>query len=348
MSRKSRALLPRPRRYAVLLVCGLIATQVFGPTPSYGWNASGHMLVALIAYEQLDNATRDKIVETIKKHPRFNDDFLEHMPLKIQQASEATQDKWIFVHAATWPDIARGISPRSERDKYHHSTWHYINLPYYLTPDDQEALQDDLPINVTLDWEPGMPDDKLNVVQAIQMCETMLSDRLTSPSDRAVYYCWLLHLIGDLHQPLHSTALFSRNRFPKGDLGGNAIPLTDESSLHKFWDSAAGESQSLSILERKVDRLNRDIGAFRLGKRAERSRDPRVWMHESHSHAVRYGYDETILERVAAAEADPSEDLPAMRLPSDYFETAQSVARDRVVEGGFRLAASLKAVSNPQ
>ena len=41
-----------------------------------------------------------------------------------------------------------------------------------------------------------------------------------SPDVKAMAYCWLFHLVGDIHQPLHCTALFSAEHFPKGDRGG--------------------------------------------------------------------------------------------------------------------------------
>ena len=38
--------------------------------------------------------------------------------------------------------------------------------------------------------------------------------------EKAIYLTWLMHLVGDIHQPLHCTAVF-REQFPNGDKGGN-------------------------------------------------------------------------------------------------------------------------------
>lgn len=49
---------------------------------------------------------------------------------------------------------------------------------------------------------------------------------------------FLVHLVGDIHQPLHTVSLWD-NQFPKGDQGGNlfAISFQNISNLHALWDS---------------------------------------------------------------------------------------------------------------
>src|SRR5262249_18363782 len=50
---------------------------------------------------------------------------------------------------------------------------------------------------------------------------------------------WLLHLVGDVHQPLHSTTRVSTTK-PDGDDGGNGVKLTWPANLHTFWDDVLG------------------------------------------------------------------------------------------------------------
>jgi hypothetical protein len=74
--------------------------------------------------------------------------------------------------------------------------------------------------------------------------------------DRAVALCWLLHLTGDVHQPLHCTSLFTEKQFPDGDLGGNAIgfrfgPDKLPRRLHTFWDRLLGVTTGGEIAEIK-------------------------------------------------------------------------------------------------
>jgi len=98
------------------LTIGMSATTVLClAASSFGWNRTGHMLVALIAYEDLSPAERQPLVDVLRKHPRFQEDFQRRMP---PLRSREDQDRWIFIQAATWPDIARGF--KGQDKKYHH------------------------------------------------------------------------------------------------------------------------------------------------------------------------------------------------------------------------------------
>ena len=60
--------------------------------------------------------------------------------------------------------------------------------------------------------------------------------------EKSIMLRYLVHVVGDVHQPLHSAELFDDDRFPKGDMGGNLFLINykeDIENLHKFWDSGA-------------------------------------------------------------------------------------------------------------
>jgi hypothetical protein len=61
-------------------------------------------------------------------------------------------------------------------------------------------------------------------------------------AERALFARYAIHLAGDIHQPLHSVALFNET-YPKGDLGGNShkVILTNgsTSNFHSYWDAGA-------------------------------------------------------------------------------------------------------------
>ena len=61
-------------------------------------------------------------------------------------------------------------------------------------------------------------------------------------AERALYARYVVHLVGDIHQPLHSVALYNAT-YPKGDIGGNAekviIVNGSTSNFHSFWDAGA-------------------------------------------------------------------------------------------------------------
>ena len=93
----------------------LLALVLQAP-PIHAWNALGHKVVCEIAWQQIDQPTREKIVATLRRHPRFDGDFVKRMA--------DVSDEQVFLHAGTWPDIARGIAG-PDRAKYNYGTWHY-------------------------------------------------------------------------------------------------------------------------------------------------------------------------------------------------------------------------------
>ena len=58
------------------------------------WNPPGHMIIALIAYDKLDDATKAMVIELLRAHPRFQDHFQHFMPKDVVKGSQAEQDGW--------------------------------------------------------------------------------------------------------------------------------------------------------------------------------------------------------------------------------------------------------------
>jgi hypothetical protein len=74
------------------------------------------------------------------------------------------------------------------------------------------------------------------------------------PQKRAIALTWLFHLVGDVHQPLHTSQLFSVD-YPNGDQGGNQIcirtrPGNQPVNLHSFWDEVITRSERLPVLQK--------------------------------------------------------------------------------------------------
>ena len=70
----------------------------------------------------------------------------------------------------------------------------------------------------------------------------------SSKADKLKSYdlVWLLHLVGDVHQPLHSSTRVSSADL-QGDSGGNNVKLSDPSKeLHAFWDGLPGDSSNVA------------------------------------------------------------------------------------------------------
>lgn len=84
----------------------------------------------------------------------------------------------------------------------------------------------------------------VNSVRIIDEAVKVLKSNINkTTAERALFSRYLVHVAGDIHQPLHSVALFNET-FPNGDIGGNRIKVdllnsTKNFNFHSFWDSGA-------------------------------------------------------------------------------------------------------------
>ena len=85
---------------------------------------------------------------------------------------------------------------------------------------------------------------KGDVVQAIKLCKKNLKDSNTSIEDKAFYLRFLVHLVGDIHQPLHVGRAEDR--------GGNDIKVKwfgNDTNLHRVWDTHIIDDFQMSYTE---------------------------------------------------------------------------------------------------
>ena len=301
----------------LLALCGLAAS-----TPALAWNGLGHKVIAEIAWRQLDEATRQQIVDTLRRHPRFAEDFEKKMPADVATADKAVQDHWVFQQAATWPDIAR-------KTDYDRPSWHYINVPLFL--DGERPVK----FNLSMDYPTDVEQENYNVAQATKHCLAVLADREAAADAKALAYSWLFHLVGDMHQPLHSTALVCEH-FPDGDRGGNEIPVVQGHNLHALWDGLLGTRSRMRDVDREVAKLKEQTELWDVDTKL----DIDGWIAESHDMAASAVYDPAILQ--AVRDASPGDKLEPISLSTDYLKAAGQLARRRIVAAGLRLGALLK------
>lgn len=323
-----------PHRNRFLCCLGLLILVTY-QQEVLGWWDSGHRIIAMIAYEQLSQEQRLQISDTLRKHPRFKEDFI--IP---EQIGEASRDQWIFTQAAIWSD-------RIRRTNWDRPQWHYVNLPFYLNEDDPSRLVGKMQVNVqeVLPENVSFATEELNVIQAINLCVTYLKDPKRTPSEQAVFLCWLFHLVGDIHQPCHSTAIFSAQRFMEGDRGGNRIPLKRGRNLHRLWDSLLGESRVLdSQVRRRAEKLLSNETWLSHARNTQGLLEPAGWADESHRLARVVAYHPVILEVLKKSEQTPREKIPSIALPDSYYEQIGQIAAQRAVQAGFRLARLLEQI----
>jgi hypothetical protein len=148
-------------------------------------------------------------------------------------------------------------------------------------------------------------------------------------------YVGILHLIGDIHQPLHTTTLVS-NYFPNGDEGGNKIPTVQGHNLHSLWDDLLGTRSQMRDVDREVAKLKEQPELWNVDTRL----DINGWAAESNEAAKSMVYDPAILQAVRGA--TPGVKLEPISLSTEYLQAAGQMARRRIVAAGLRLGALLK------
>lgn len=334
--------------------------------PSAAWTKAGHMEIAAFAYDALPAATRAELVALLRKHPRFQQDFVPSLPAKLSSEQEA---RWIFLWAAVWPDLARG-QPEFDR-----SNWHYVNLPLTLQggavascrearaqyPASHRKVELELarrhPERSAKAAEPGwltpIGPDELRL--ALAWASRTLQSGSLPAAQRALALSWLLHLVGDAHQPLHAVALFTAGRFEFGDRGGNEIVVQGQGPLHRLWDALLGDDSesatSYGAVSANVERWRHMPELASLAPKARLELDVEGWLDEDCALARSSVYTPPVLAQVQGFEsrraaARPAGDAkdetkPEVALDTAYGQQATLAAERRAVQAGARLGALL-------
>lgn len=217
--------------------------------------------------------------------------------------------------AAVWADDVR-------RDRPESAPWHYISLYF---------RKDGKPVQ-------GKPADE-NVVVAIRSFSAVLADRTKPDAERAEALRYVMHFVGDVHQPLHGVT-FESDAHTQGDRGGNSYTLLPATGLggdperapkqlHGLWDLGVGlfpsvhrplDAQGTEEIRRQADTLIAALPPETFPERTET--DPMKWAEESHALAV----------DVAYSVPEGTEPTPA------YLLKGQNVAARRATLAGYRLA----------
>jgi S1/P1 Nuclease len=282
------------------------------------WDDFGHMTVAAVAWQHLTPAARVRATALLRLNPDYDG--------WVSGVTPDQRDVVAFLRASTWADAIKheagylddGDRPEGAAanqnigyaDRHEHRYWHFVDVPF--SPDATPL--------------PEVPTP--NAATRIADFRWVLADCALPATLRSYDLSWVLHLVGDLHQPLHAVSRFTHD-LPEADLGGNRIRLCDppcRQELHYFWDRALGRGSPAEALA-----LARQLPTPPLHKVA----DTRIedWLAES----GRIARDAVYAAPIGLA-AGP------YPLTDAYRERAQDIARAQVALAGRRLAVLLNTV----
>lgn len=296
-----------------------LAALLLLPLPAAAWNAAGHRLSALIAWQQLDERTREQIGRILAHHPDHG--------RWIARTGGLTPELAAFLEASTWPDEIKGDKRFYDAgkdepttllpgfpDMARHRQWHYLDRPLGQPPKRHET------------------DGELD--RRLDLLSTAIGSRKTGDLERAYALPWLIHLVADAHQPLHTVSRYDAEG--KGDEGGNLLivrhpfhPRLSSMKLHAYWDDLGGPP-------------------WLHGRYLERSADAIVAAHPPPAPpgGAKQWIDESW--QIARDKAYPPGDEAEPTLTAEFHAEAQTIARKRIAEAGYRLAALLQRLLGRQ
>ena len=211
-------------------------------------------------------------------------------------------------------------------DKFNRPPAHYIN--FRIMADDGNR------VDPPLDGE--------NVVNSYVAHLKAIGDATTSDEDRALHLSWVFHQAGDVHQPLHSVARFSK-ALPNGDRGGNSVtfPNIDKGrnrpgNLHGYWDGLLGSDESPANVNAEADKIAAEFPREMFADELKKT-NISDWAEEGVGLSVKAVYNN--LDPAFTSFADA---------PIGYEADARKAARRRAALAGYRLGDELKRLFPPQ
>jgi hypothetical protein len=236
------------------------------------------------------------------------------------------------VQLSSWPDTI------THRDLFPlNAFWHFVDIPYDAADFDPQREAAAVAKRVGKSVEDI--GTKHNVIDQIGVWKKVLADRKATRYKRYTALRFVVHFLGDIHQPLHCTT--------RDDAGGNAEPVLflgtydPHVKLHQVWDT--------SLVDYLRGRMPVEVYAGKLNQKVTEKNaadwvadmSPRTWAKESHELAKRVAYPPVLDQKWEANRAVP------VRLDRDYVQRAAPVVEVQLMKAGVRLARVLNDALAP-
>ncbi len=296
--------------------------------PAYPWGCDGHHVVALLAWAELSPHARDGATELLRAHPIDS----EHRGCERPSRN-------VLAAVSTWADAIREDEPKT-------APWHYVNVPLDATRGELGRL---CPLGTCI---LGALRHEIDVLRSS-----------ASGAERARALRFIVHLVADLHQPLHATT--------NGDRGGNCLPVAwfDDAprvmfggekydpNLHAVWDTQLVRD----LMRREGGSPGTLADALHGRRRAVLRRatagpiDLDAWAWEAHEVGVRtaYGRLSVRVPREPGGRLDSCLDAHDVgrrmlrlgaRVDGEYVDAVEGALEEQLTAAGGRLARVLNEV----
>lgn len=296
------------RKPPIWTVAGALCALVWCG-PALAWGDEGHRVVGLVAERFLDPSARAGVDA-----------------LLAADADALTAPD--FASRTTWADRWRDLDRHTTGRRYEATrAWHFTGAQI-AGPDPGAVCSGSPQPPAGTPASEGPARDC--VVNKAEQFAAELADAALPRGQHVLALKYLLHLVGDLHQPLHAAG--------NHDRGGNETlvlhgPDAAAESLHAYWDNTAVRRIG-GDPARVADALAADFADRRA---AWSGGAPREWAAEA------AGVARDVAYRLPPAAGSDARGRPIHRLSEDYERAAAASAREQLAKAGFRLAALLNA-----
>jgi len=276
----------------------LVLILLLLPSPALAWWDYGHQVIARIAWIESTPHSRSEI---------------RRLLAQARLLETPTCPARTIEQASLWPDCIKRLGDRFS----HVFPWHYQNIDICRPFDPASAC----------------PDGNCVTAQIGRQAR-LLADRRLPPRERLMALAFLVHFVGDLHQPLHAA--------DRGDQGGGrtraSYGFITGTNLHLVWDGLLAE-RGISTPPGGAEGLLSELGpAERAGIRGGTIAD---WTRESWEVGRAFAY--------GAVMRDPCATPPeAVAISEGATRRLIPIVRRQAVRGGLRLARLLDEALDPQ
>lgn len=280
------------------------------------WHGNGHYMVAYIAQDYLTKTNPDAF--------KWANDLL------LPYTEMCGENLYPFVEAAVWPDKIKDQGWHTFDNHHFFSNWWY----------DKGAKPN------------GTPEENpsANAIFAIKDNIATLSTTQEDPYGssksllgKSLALRFLIHFVGDLHQPLHAEERITPDK-PKGDMGGNLFPIahynnTGMDNLHFIWDEMFEDikesirtnlpKEKYLFIKSKADEIIKEHPFEGLWSQINSNATVEHWSNESFDIAKNFAYT-GITEGKTISES--------------YIKEGWKICRIRVALAGYRLGMSISNI----
>lgn len=286
-----------------------MAIVLIPPPFLFAWGDAGHEIIGVIAYTRLTPAVKRKVDALLSAD---RDDLT------------ATN----FVSRTTWADKFRDSDRSTTKVRYTATrNWHFVDIEI-ANGNIESACGGHPKLSRSTAASAGPANACL--IDKIDQFSAELRDASIAKQEKMIALKFLLHLVGDLHQPLHAA--------DNQDRGGNDVPVlfgnpATPGNLHFYWDNplvqhlgndpkVVGVSLNSRITRAKADEWSKGTAI--------------VWAKESFSQAKKVVYNFAGTQSFVDERGGTGQ-----RLDAAYDNRALPVVREQLGKAGVRLAAVL-------